>query len=130
MRLLWSNYVRPLSIATCIFLTDNRFLASDILMWLFRGRKVLQISQFCSYTFMKVFSAKFGAWHLLTQQSEKSAKVFSTKIVFSTNLQKFFFPSKVFHYTVVIPDCQNLSKTADNSRYQKLNTYTPEENSL
>ena len=38
------------------------------------------------WLFTKVFSTKFGPWRSLTQQSEQSAKVFSAKIVFFTNL--------------------------------------------
>ena len=49
----------------------------------------------------KNFSAKFGGMASFGgDTSEQSAKVFSTKIVFSTNLRKFS-PSKVSRYTVV-----------------------------
>ena len=52
-----------------------------------------------SWLYVKVFSAKFGAWHLWHGKSEQSAKVFSAKIVFFTNLRKCS-PSKVSRYTV------------------------------
>ena len=42
---------------------------------------------------------KFGVWRLLAQQKQAIREVFSTKIIFFTNSQKFS-PSKVFHYTV------------------------------
>jgi len=52
------------------------------------------------WLFVKVFLAKFwGVGVLWHGKSEQSAKVFSAKIIFFTNLPKFS-PSKVSHYTV------------------------------
>ena len=61
----------------------------------FWGRKLLWILSFCDYLW------KFYKWNLASfgTSSEQSAKVFSTKILFSTNLQKFF-PMKVSQYGI------------------------------
>ena len=50
------------------------------------------------WLFAKLFSAKFGDVAFFGDTSKQSVKVFSAKIVFSTNLRKFS-PLKVSHYT-------------------------------
>ena len=64
----------------------------------FRGRKLLQISQFCGYLW-KFSPQNFGRCFLWCGKSEQAAKVLSTKIIFFSNLHKFS-PSKVSLYTV------------------------------
>ena len=51
------------------------------------------------WLFAKVFSAKFGGMASVGAAKEQSAKVFSVKIIFFTNLQKFS-PLKVSRYMV------------------------------
>ena len=61
----------------------------------FRGRKLLQISQFCESFLCKIW----GRCFFWCGKSEQATKVFSTKIIFFTNSHKFS-PSKVSLYTV------------------------------
>ena len=64
----------------------------------FWGRKLSRISRFV--TICGSFSTKFGGRGILwCSKSKQSAKVFSAKIVFFTNLWKIS-PSKVSRYTV------------------------------
>ena len=65
----------------------------------FRGRKLLQISQFCGYS-QKFSLRNLGHGILWHGTSEQPAKVFSVKIVFFTIPQKFS-PSKVSHYIAI-----------------------------
>ena len=60
------------------------------------------------WLFVKVFSTNVGGMVSIVGTSEQSAKVFSMKIVFSTNSHKFS-PSKVFHY-VLVGDLSLLAK--------------------
>ena len=63
--------------------------------------------------FLKVFSAKFGDMVSIGSTSKQSAKVFSAKIVFSTNSQKFS-TSKVFlQYVNKPPTIHTQSCTQD-----------------
>ena len=55
----------------------------------------------------EVFSAKFGGVALWCCKSKQSAKVFSMKIIFFTNLRKFSL-SKVSRYTVQVSPCAKL----------------------
>ena len=65
------------------------------------SRKLSQISAVCGYSrYAKVSPQNLGHGILWCGKSEQSAKVFSTKIIFFTNLRKFS-PSKVFRYAVV-----------------------------
>ena len=59
-----------------------------------------RISQFCGYS-RKFSPRNLGAWHPWCGTSEQSAKDFSAKIVFFTNLRKFS-PSKVSCCTVFV----------------------------
>ena len=47
------------------------------------------------WVFPKAFSAKFEDLAFIGSTSEQSAKVFSAKIVFSTNLQKFSYSMEI-----------------------------------
>ena len=90
------------------FLRDMYRIAEN-----FRGRKISRISRFCC-NLWKFCPWNLGVWRPLAWQKQAirksflyenrifhwSAKVFSTKIVFFTDLRKFS-PSKVFCYTVV-----------------------------
>ena len=61
----------------------------------------MRILRFCGY--MRKFSLQnLGRGILWHGKSEQSAKVFSVKIVFFTDLRKFS-PSKVSHYVVTCP---------------------------
>ena len=64
----------------------------------FQGRKLSRILRFCGYS-RKFSPRNLGHEILWCGKSEQSAKVFSAKIVFFTNSQKFS-PSKVSRYTV------------------------------
>ena len=55
------------------------------------------------WLFAKVFSTESGGVASFGGTSKQSVKVFSTKIVFSTNLQKIS-SSKVSRYTALFPD--------------------------
>ena len=55
----------------------------------FRGRKLLQISQFCGYIFVKVFSVKFGGMAPLALQKQAIRESFLRQNVFSPICQSF-----------------------------------------
>ena len=64
----------------------------------FGGRKLSQISQFCSH--LRKFSPQnLGMWRSLAQQKWAICESFLHAIVFFTNLWKFS-PLKVSHYTI------------------------------
>ena len=100
------NFCSMVYILSCEWLTESMIYR---IVGNFRGRKLSQILRFCGY--MQKFSPQnLGRGILWHGKSGQSAKVFSAKIVFFTNLQ--FSPSKVSHYTVhgclTITSCQKM----------------------
>ena len=81
----------------------------------FQERKLSRISWFCGYSW-KFSPQNLGAWHLWRCKSEQSANVFSTKIIFFTNLQKFS-PSKVSRY-MVLCHCMMSDEHVQNLNFQ------------
>ena len=81
----------------------------------FQERKLSRISWFCGYSW-KFSPQNLGAWHLWRCKSEQSANVFSTKIMFFTNLQKFS-PSKVSRY-MVLCHCMMSDEHVQNLNFQ------------
>ena len=67
----------------------------------FRGRKLLQILRFCSYS-QKFSPANWRAWHIFGSTSKQSTKVFSTKIVFFTNSWKFSLTTMRYIYCIIL----------------------------
>ena len=80
--------------ASRVFFTHHRIPYNGKL-W---GRKLSRILRLCGYS-RKFSPRNLGAWRPLAQQKWAIRKVFSAKIIFFTNSQKFS-PSKVSRYMV------------------------------